>query len=63
MVRGSKTIDLIKSGFPAGKYLFAGVVDGRNIWANDLTASVTTLSVLQDIVGKGDEVNVGFNTI
>ncbi|KMZ75331.1 5-methyltetrahydropteroyltriglutamate--homocysteine S-methyltransferase [Zostera marina] len=52
MVRGSKTIDLIKSGFPAGKYLFAGVVDGRNIWANDLTASVTTLSVLQDIVGK-----------
>nr|XP_027066954.1 5-methyltetrahydropteroyltriglutamate--homocysteine methyltransferase [Coffea arabica] len=52
LVRGAKTLDLIKGGFPAGKYLFAGVVDGRNIWANDLAASLTTLQALEGIVGK-----------
>lgn len=51
-VRGAKTIDLIKGGFPSGKYLFAGVVDGRNIWANDLAASLSTLESLEGIVGK-----------
>ncbi|KAF8007471.1 hypothetical protein BT93_K1476 [Corymbia citriodora subsp. variegata] len=38
-------------GFPTGKYLFAGVVDGRNIWANDLSGSLVTLHVLKSIVG------------
>ncbi|GMP48011.1 hypothetical protein CsSME_00015515 [Camellia sinensis var. sinensis] len=31
LVRGAQTLDLITSGFPSGKYLFAGVVDGRNM--------------------------------
>lgn len=53
LVRGTKTLDLIKGEFPKGKYLFAGVVDGRNIWANDLAASVSTLQALEGIVGKG----------
>lgn len=53
LVRGTKTIDLIKAGFPQGKYLFAGVVDGRNIWANDLAASLITLQSLEGVVGKG----------
>ncbi|KAL2250891.1 5-methyltetrahydropteroyltriglutamate--homocysteine methyltransferase [Sesamum indicum] len=52
LVRGAKTLDLIKSEFPSGKYLFAGVVDGRNIWANDLDASLVTLKSLEGIVGK-----------
>ncbi|KAH0881621.1 hypothetical protein HID58_069015 [Brassica napus] len=52
LIRGTKTIDLIKSSFPQGKYLFAGVVDGRNIWANDLAASLITLQSLEGIVGK-----------
>ncbi|KAF4350285.1 hypothetical protein CsatB_028510 [Cannabis sativa] len=52
LVRGTKTLDLIKSGFPSGKYLFAGVVDGRNIWANDLASSISTLEALEGIVGK-----------
>ncbi|GLT78252.1 hypothetical protein SLA2020_497920 [Shorea laevis] len=52
LVRGTKTIDLIKSDFPKGKYLFAGVVDGRNIWANDLTASLCVLTDLEAVVGK-----------
>ncbi|XP_020268463.1 5-methyltetrahydropteroyltriglutamate--homocysteine methyltransferase 2-like isoform X3 [Asparagus officinalis] len=52
LVRGTKTLDLVKSGFPSGKYLFAGVVDGRNIWANDLTVSLDTLNALEAVVGK-----------
>jgi hypothetical protein len=54
LVRGTKTLDLVKSaGFPSGKYLFAGVVDGRNIWADDLAASLSTLQSLESVVGKG----------
>ncbi|XAR60240.1 5-methyltetrahydropteroyltriglutamate--homocysteine S-methyltransferase [Bertholletia excelsa] len=52
LVRGSKTLGLIKGAFPSGKYLFAGVVDGRNIWANDLAASLDILHALEGIVGK-----------
>ncbi|KAG8371080.1 hypothetical protein BUALT_Bualt13G0049700 [Buddleja alternifolia] len=52
LVRGSKTLDLIKNGFPPEKFLFAGVVDGRNIWANDLHASLSTLKALEGVVGK-----------
>ncbi|KAI8562742.1 hypothetical protein RHMOL_Rhmol03G0058300 [Rhododendron molle] len=52
LVRGTKTLDLIKGGFPSGKYLFAGVVDGRNIWANDLASSLSVLQSLEGIVGK-----------
>ncbi|KAH1249840.1 5-methyltetrahydropteroyltriglutamate--homocysteine methyltransferase [Glycine max] len=52
LVRGTKTLDLIKGGFPSGKYMFAGVVDGRNIWANNLAASLDTLNSLEGIVGK-----------
>jgi 5-methyltetrahydropteroyltriglutamate--homocysteine methyltransferase len=52
LVRGTKTLDLVKSGFPSGKYLFAGVVDGRNIWADDLAASLVTLQSLEAVVGK-----------
>ncbi|KAF8009347.1 hypothetical protein BT93_J0367 [Corymbia citriodora subsp. variegata] len=52
LVRGTKTLDLVKGGFPSGKYLFAGLVDGRNIWANDLDSSLKTLQALEGIVGK-----------
>lgn len=52
LIRGTKTLDLIKTEFPSGKFLFAGVVDGRNIWANDLASSLTTLQDLAGTVGK-----------
>lgn len=46
--RGGETINAIQQhGFPAGKTLIAGVVDGRNVWHNDLTS---TLSLLQHLV-------------
>ena len=54
LVRGQKTLSLIKEiGIPEGKILFAGDVDGRNIWANDLAASLTRLEELTSILGKG----------
>ncbi|XP_028797970.1 5-methyltetrahydropteroyltriglutamate--homocysteine methyltransferase [Neltuma alba] len=52
LIRGTQTLNLIKGGFPSGKYLFAGVVDGRNIWANDLAASLSLLQGLEGVVGK-----------
>ncbi|KAE8707775.1 5-methyltetrahydropteroyltriglutamate--homocysteine methyltransferase 2 [Hibiscus syriacus] len=52
LIRGTHTVDLVKSSFPKGKYLFAGVVDGRNIWANDLASSLYTLKELEAVVGK-----------
>ncbi|KAF6150699.1 hypothetical protein GIB67_020782 [Kingdonia uniflora] len=58
LVRGDKTLELVKSlGFPSEKYFFAGVVDGGNIWANDLEASLTALKTLEGIVGKGTMYN------
>jgi 5-methyltetrahydropteroyltriglutamate--homocysteine methyltransferase len=52
LIRGTQSLELIKGGFPSDKYLFAGVVDGRNIWANDLAASLALLQSLQGLVGK-----------
>jgi 5-methyltetrahydropteroyltriglutamate--homocysteine methyltransferase len=45
--------DLASAGGLPGKRLVAGVVDGRNVWANDLAASV---SVLDTLLGLADEV-------
>jgi len=46
-VRGAKNLEFItKHGFPEDKVLVAGVVDGRNIWVNDLNNSFATLTGL-----------------
>ncbi len=40
-VRGRHNLDLVEAnGFPQDKVLGAGVVDGRNVWAADLTATL-----------------------
>src|SRR5215204_4564676 len=40
-VRGPQNLDFItQSGFPEDKWLAAGVIDGRNVWTNDLAASL-----------------------
>jgi 5-methyltetrahydropteroyltriglutamate--homocysteine methyltransferase len=46
---------LASAGTLPGKRLLAGVVDGRNVWANDLRAS---LSLLAALLGIADEVVV-----
>ena len=46
-IEGKKTPELInKFGFPEGKKLFAGVVNGKNIWRNNYEK---TLEILQTI--------------
>ena len=46
-LEGRKTLDLVKEhGFPADKVLYAGVVNGKNIWRNDYAK---TLALLEEI--------------
>ncbi|MFI9628987.1 5-methyltetrahydropteroyltriglutamate--homocysteine S-methyltransferase [Streptomyces sp. NPDC052042] len=54
--RASANLDALAAvgGLP-GKRLIAGVVNGRNIWVNDLSASLTTLGTL---LGLADRVDV-----
>lgn len=46
-VEGKKTLELIKAnGFPDSKVLFAGVVNGKNVWRNNYTV---TLSIIEEL--------------
>ncbi|MEW4355145.1 5-methyltetrahydropteroyltriglutamate--homocysteine S-methyltransferase [Streptococcus pneumoniae] len=45
-VEGKKTLDLVSTGFPADKVLYAGIVNGKNIWRNDYKKS---LAILENI--------------
>ena len=50
-VRAPEQIDQVESiGFPVDKTLVAGVVDGRNVWINDLDKSFTLLERLAAVV-------------
>lgn len=43
-VEGKKTLDLVAAGFPEDKQLYAGVVNGKNIWRNDYAKTVDILN-------------------
>ncbi len=46
-LEGRKSLELVKTnGFPAGKVLFAGVVNGKNIWKNNYKKSLEILNSL-----------------
>lgn len=46
-VEGRKTLELLEIyGFPTDKYLFAGVVNGKNIWHNDYRKTLDILKGL-----------------
>jgi 5-methyltetrahydropteroyltriglutamate--homocysteine methyltransferase len=48
--RGTENLSLLRAaGGVGGKILMAGIVDGRNVWANDLEASLDLLDQLQDL--------------
>jgi len=54
--RGPENLDLLQAaGGLGGKLLMAGVVDGRNVWANDLHGSLQLLDQLDEL---SDEVVV-----
>ncbi|MFN2382777.1 MAG: 5-methyltetrahydropteroyltriglutamate--homocysteine S-methyltransferase [Gemmatimonadota bacterium] len=51
-VRGPENLALIEAhGFPADRWLGAGVVDGRNVWISDLDAAAAQLDGLARRVG------------
>ncbi|MBI4512466.1 MAG: 5-methyltetrahydropteroyltriglutamate--homocysteine S-methyltransferase, partial [Gemmatimonadetes bacterium] len=51
LVRGPDNLELMEDyGFPPDKILVAGVVDGRNVWINDLERSLNTLGQLAEWV-------------
>ncbi|AKP67204.1 5-methyltetrahydropteroyltriglutamate--homocysteine S-methyltransferase [Companilactobacillus ginsenosidimutans] len=43
---GRKTLELVKSGFPDDKILYAGVVNGKNIWRNHYEDTINLLKSL-----------------
>jgi 5-methyltetrahydropteroyltriglutamate--homocysteine methyltransferase len=53
-VHGAKNLDLIAEyGFPDDKLLFAGVIDGRNIWAADPEKINSTIEAISRKVDSG----------
>ncbi|MGM0219649.1 5-methyltetrahydropteroyltriglutamate--homocysteine S-methyltransferase [Enterococcus sp. AZ126] len=47
-VEGRKILSLLEDyGFPNDKLLFAGIINGKNIWKNDYQATLTLLEKLQ----------------
>ena len=45
-VEGKQTAQLVKSSFPADKILFAGVINGKNIWRNHYQQTLQLLASL-----------------
>ena len=45
-IEGRKTLELVKSGFPDEKFLFAGLVNGKNIWRNNYQHTLKTVQQL-----------------
>lgn len=52
-VEGKQSLSLIKqNGFPADKTLFAGVINGKNIWRNHYASTLDTIAELQKYCNK-----------
>ncbi len=52
LVRGGRNLELLeRHGFPEDKHLSVGIVDGRNVWVNDLEASLGLLERVAERVG------------
>jgi len=53
-IEGNNTLELVKHfGFPADKTLFAGVVNGKNIWRNNYDQ---TLCILDELKRSGTDI-------
>ncbi|MBN1125525.1 MAG: 5-methyltetrahydropteroyltriglutamate--homocysteine S-methyltransferase [Sedimentisphaerales bacterium] len=59
-VHGPANLDTIrKSGFPKGKVLIAGLIDGRNVWKNDMASSLAILKELSQYTSSLAVSNAG----
>ncbi|MBR6402122.1 MAG: 5-methyltetrahydropteroyltriglutamate--homocysteine S-methyltransferase, partial [Eubacterium sp.] len=64
-IEGRKTAELVKTfGFPKDKLLFAGLVNGKNIWKNNYAKTIDALKEIKAAVSKdgGDGSNVVLGT-
>ena len=52
-VRGPNEVEEIARSIGSRKLLSVGVIDGRNIWKNDFTASLEVLNQAKSIIGAG----------
>ncbi|RQP47383.1 5-methyltetrahydropteroyltriglutamate--homocysteine S-methyltransferase, partial [Burkholderia ubonensis] len=52
LVRGDAQLDAILAGYPADKVLSCGIVDGRNVWRNDLDRSLARLAAARAQLGE-----------
>lgn len=52
LVRGEAQLDTILAGYPADKVLSCGIVDGRNVWRNDLDRSYARLEAARAQLGE-----------
>ena len=56
-IEGRKTLELVRTnGFPKDKILFAGVVNGKNIWKNNY---INTLHILDELKNQNIDFVVG----
>ena len=52
-IEGKRTLELLENfGFPGDKVLFAGVVNGKNIWRNNFPKTVELVKKLRNIAGN-----------
>ena len=50
-VEGLKSLELLKTGFPKNTLLFAGIVNGKNIWRADYAQKNALLAEIENSVG------------
>lgn len=53
-VHGDSLEQIRTYGFPQGKTLVAGIIDGRNVWRADIGERLTVLETLKQFVKDGD---------
>lgn len=59
-IEGKKSLELVKEkGFPKDTAIFAGIVNGKNIWKNSYQKSLTTLTEVSKYIEKD---NIIINT-
>ncbi|ANB03300.1 5-methyltetrahydropteroyltriglutamate--homocysteine S-methyltransferase [Ectothiorhodospira sp. BSL-9] len=51
-VRGAGELDPVVAGLPLDKVLSVGIVDGRNVWANNLETSLGRLAPVSEELGQ-----------
>ncbi|WP_153099655.1 5-methyltetrahydropteroyltriglutamate--homocysteine S-methyltransferase [Paraburkholderia hayleyella] len=52
LVRAPAQLDVFIDAYPADKVLSCGVVDGRNVWRNDLDATLARLTAARERLGE-----------